>query len=58
MFYASADVGFVLMLNRKVKALGGQPWDERQITSANTSMLDAIKTDLITDYNRLLGVGG
>lgn len=44
----------VIILNRKVRSLGGAAWDDKMIESANDSTLRSISDDLITIYNALV----
>jgi len=42
----------VLLLNRKVRTLGGDAWDDTMIETANDSMLASIRDDLLPIYNQ------
>jgi hypothetical protein len=46
----------VLILNRKVRSLGGEAWNDGMIETANPSTLNAIREDLLPIYNRLVAV--
>lgn len=54
MFYASSAVATVLILNSKVKQLGGSAWEAKEIEQANDIFLAAIKKELLEEYNRLV----
>ncbi len=44
----------VLLLNRKVRSLGGAAWSDHTIETANESMLKSIREDLLPIYNQLV----
>lgn len=50
---AAASVGVALMMNSKIKQMGGTGWDASMIAGASASMLAAIKEDLREEYNGL-----
>ena len=51
---AAASIGVALMINSKIKQLGGTGWDAAMIASASPSTLAAIKEDLLAEYNSLV----
>lgn len=44
----------VMLINTKVRSLGGEAWDDKTIATANDSTLRAIRDDLLPIYNRLV----
>lgn len=44
----------VMLLNNKVRSLGGEAWADSMIASANESTLRAIMDDLLPIYNSLV----
>jgi hypothetical protein len=51
---AAASIGVALMMNSKIKQLGGIGWDAAMIANANPTTLAAIKQDLLVEYNNLV----
>jgi hypothetical protein len=51
---AAASIGVALMMNSKIKQLGGTGWDAAMIANASPSTLAAIKEDLLAEYNNLV----
>ena len=51
---AAASIGVALMMNSKIKQLGGMGWDAAMIANANPTTLAAIKQDLLAEYNNLV----
>jgi hypothetical protein len=51
---AASSIGVALMMNSKIKQLGGTGWDADMIASASPSTLAAIKEDLLAEYNSLV----
>lgn len=54
MAHSALSIGTALMMNSKIKQLGGTGWDAAMISSAGPSTLAAIKEDLLTEYNGLV----
>ena len=54
MAHAAASIGTALMMNSKIKQLGGMGWDAAMISNASPSTLTAIKEDLLAEYNGLV----
>lgn len=54
MFYSAGTKSTVFLLNKKVRELGGQAWDDKMIETANEFNLNAIREDLIACYNELV----
>jgi hypothetical protein len=52
--YNGLSVSVVMLLNEKVKQLGGNPWQSDFIQTANQTTLKSIQEDLILEYNALL----
>ena len=50
--------GVVMILNSKVRSLGGEAWDDNAIATANESTLRAIREDLLPIYNQLVAPCG
>lgn len=50
----AASRSVVLLLNSKVRSLGGEAWNDSTIETANDSTLRAIREDLLPIYNRLV----
>ena len=46
----------VLILNSKVRKLGGEAWADNAIATANPAMLTAIREDLMPIYNSLVAI--
>lgn len=44
----------VLLLNRKVRSLGGEAWDDKMIETASDQVLNSIREDLLPIYNKLV----
>jgi hypothetical protein len=51
---AASSIGVALMMNSKIKQLGGIGWDAAMIANANPTTLAAIKQDLLAEYNNLV----
>lgn len=54
MCQSAMSVSTVLIINNKVRSLGGAFWQNEMIETANAPLLEAIKSDLIDEYNRLV----
>jgi len=54
MFYSASTRSTVSLLNKKVRELGGQAWDDKMIETMNEFNLNAIREDLISCYNELV----
>ena len=50
----AAEIAVAMNLSRAIKAKGGAGWDESFISSANPTLLEAIKGDLVREWNALV----
>lgn len=51
MFYGELTRSVVLTLNAAVRRMGGIPWEEQVIRTADEATLKSIREDLINEYN-------
>lgn len=52
MFYGELSRSVILTLNSAVRRMGGSPWDESVIRTADKDFLAAIREDLQKEYNK------
>jgi hypothetical protein len=50
----AAEIAVALSLSRAIKSKGGVGWDDSFISSANSTLLEAIKGDLVREWNALV----
>lgn len=57
MFWRSHDVAKTLLVNSRVRKMGGSCWEDKVIEQADPAFLKTIWEDAVSEYNRCIQLG-
>jgi len=57
MFRDADSRSTAFMMSKIIKSKGGDGWPDQMIATANETLLRAIKEDLVSEYNKIIGGG-